>query len=329
MEVLMKVTCKNGQYVGREIPLEPEESPTKVKKKPRAPRSPEKKLFDQAFEEVSSRGLLGDELRENVQLLLMNDARFEALAETAVDALWIDEECRRCEFNRFQRQKRFKKKAYMNGYNYFVTFTYDDKKTSRNAFEKGIKKALENLTYTYGWRYQGCPEEGEKGGRLHYHYLVKIPKRASGMAMPGYFYAKSQYSTKRRRWEVINCNAFFDKWGNSDFRAIEPGGQDYTHAVGYISKYLGKGGHRAIYSRNIADECVMVVDTETDVMFCRADMGKTYLLYGCLFHGPKTQDDDAFTIEIDGPIDWSFVDPPYFWKRSDELAFLCDVVGAA
>ena len=328
MEMLMKVTCKNGQYIGREIPIEPEESP-KMKKKPRSARLPEIKLFDRAFEEVSAQGYQGDDLRENLQLLLMNDDRFGAISEPAADALWIDEESRRCEFNCFQRQKRFRKKAYMNGYNYFVTFTYDDKKTSRNAFEKGIKKALENLTFTYGWRYQGCPEEGEEGGRLHYHYLVKIPKRASGMAMPGYFYARSQYSKKRRRHEVLTSNSFFDKWGNNEFKAIEAGGQDYTHAVNYICKYLGKGGHRAIYSRNIADECVMVVDTETDVMFCRADMGKTYLLYGCLFYKPKTQDDDAFTIEIIDPIDWSFVDPPYFWKRSDELDYLCDLVGAA
>jgi len=328
MEILMKVTCKNGQYVGREIPIEPEEA-TVQKRKPRKPRLPEIKLFDQAFEEISAQGLSGDNLRENVQILLMNDDRYESIAEPAADALWIDEECQRCEFNEYQRQKRFKKKAYMNGYNYFVTFTYDDKKTSKRAFEKGIKKALENLTYTHGWRYQGCPEEGEEGGRLHYHYLIKIPKRASGMAMPGYLYARGQFSTKRHRYEFVTSNSFFDKFGNNEFKAIEAGGQDYYHAVNYITKYLGKGGHRAIYSRNTAEECVMVVDTETDVMFCRFDHGKTYLLYGCLFHKSTAQEDDAFVIEVDELIDWSFVNPPYFLDRKDELGYLCELVGAA
>ena len=319
MKVLMKITSKNGQFVGREI--NPEDQKL-VKRKKVIFRDPNNKVFDEVYQEIRSKGFVGSDLRANVQQRIYFGEDCDGIKSNAMDPLWIDRQCERCENNYFQRVKRFKQKAYMNDFNYMITFTYDSAKTTERAFSRELKKSLENMTYCYGWRYMGVPERGEKGGRLHYHYLVKIPNE--GTSYPGKLYARAQWSSKRKRYEIVTTNTYFDQWGNSDWRCIDNDRQDYNHAIGYVQKYLGKDGSRAIYSRNLKNEVVKEVDTRRDVMFARANFGKTYLLFSTVIRALKDKISEHFEIEISDLTDWREVAPPVFFKRSDERAFVAE-----
>ena len=313
MEVLMRVTNKTGQYQGRELvdPYSPFFSKRYDARGGFRGKNIANALYNMAYDELISQDIPKNEFDQAMQDLLITDPRFDDICILAMDPLWVVKQRERCEFNYFQRLSRFRKKAFMGNFNYLATFTYDSTKMSLEGFRKGLKKSLENMTYRYGWRYMGVPEEGEKGGRLHFHFLIRVPE-ADGF--PGKNYARRQYSSKRHKWEVITSNTYFDQYGINDFSAISRERQDYVHAINYVCKYLAKTKARVIYSRNLSDSEIRVVDTKKDVMMARMSFGKVYILYDSLFIGSSISEDDSWEdpIDVSSP-DW-YEEPPILLK---------------
>jgi len=91
------------------------------------------------------------------------------------------------------RIKRFERKAHMNRWNYFVTFTYDPKKQTEESFRKKLRKSLSNLHTRRGWKYMGVFEKGGENGTLHFHALIYVLDGE----MIGTLIAKNEYSKKR------------------------------------------------------------------------------------------------------------------------------------
>ncbi len=146
------------------------------------------------------------------------------------------------------RRIRFKRKAYMNNFNYFVTFTYDDKKHTEETFQKKLKKTLQNFHTRHGWRYMGVWERAPKTGRLHFHGLIYVPDGA----MIGELEEKKSYSTTAHKIQKTHENTYFQEhFGRNDFEPIEKDTIDYSNEVGYILKYLEKTGERIMYSRGL------------------------------------------------------------------------------
>ena len=58
---------------------------------------------------------------------------------------YVNENVDRMNRNAWQREKRFRRKAYLNRWNYFVTFTYNGKKHTEETFRKKLRKCLSNL----------------------------------------------------------------------------------------------------------------------------------------------------------------------------------------
>ena len=78
--------------------------------------------------------------------------------------------------NKIERDKRLSRKLYTNEWNYFVTFTYDDKLHTEESFMQGINNFLKHAVYRKKWKYIGVWERGNKTNRLHFHGIFYIPE---------------------------------------------------------------------------------------------------------------------------------------------------------
>lgn len=176
--------------------------------------------------------------------------------------------------NLCSRKKRFRRKAFLNPWNYFVTFTYDDKKETEESFKKRLRKCLSNLHSRRGWLYMGVFERGSKSDRLHMHALVYVPEGE----MNGVIYEKWKYSEKQHRMVRTHPNSFFDKYGENDF---EPLSHDMLHkgtTLNYLLKYLEKSDEKIIYSRGIPTEALCYIH-EDEVVCEILDFVTKFILF--------------------------------------------------
>ncbi len=188
------------------------------------------------------------------------------------------------------RKRRFKVKALNNDWNYFATFTYDDKKHTEESYVRSLKKKLQNLHTNYGWLYMGCFERSPKG-RLHFHGLLYVPNGA----MKGIIRQEEYYDVKGRKKAVSYINEEFeDKIGRNDFKAITKLDLTFTHALDYILKYIGKSNNKIVYSRGIKDDTFCLMDYEENVI-CKVSETSPY--YVCA---------DAYKIDLTKDLDLDF-----------------------
>lgn len=177
------------------------------------------------------------------------------------------------------RKKRFERKAYLNKWNYFITFTYDSKKCSQETFEKSLRRCLSNLSTRRGWLYMMREEKGGVNGRKHYHALVYIPEGQ----MIGHITKKRDYSKKLFKSRYRFENDFFLKFGRNDFQKItDKNKRDIKQAVSYIIKYMGKSNDKTYYSRGIPTE--IYKDVSDDEIHCEmVDFIVKYVIFDGVF----------------------------------------------
>ena len=200
------------------------------------------------------------------------------------DLNWIRGEIDRFRHNLFLRQRRFRNKAYLNSWNYFVTITYDESKMDADTFRASLRKCFSNLHSRHGWKYMGVFELGEEGERLHFHALVYVPDGE----MIGSLKSVKRYSTKRHQWDEHLENSFFNgRFGISTFDPISRKDVKSGAVVNYVIKYLLKSGERVIYSRAIPTELVVMVQDDQIAAKIFDFVGKFVLF------------DDAFTLWSD------------------------------
>ncbi len=306
----MKIKCKKGRYLGRDI--HEIESPRKAVRYSNPLYKMENELFTTLYREGKQKDLSGNDLLSYMATQLFQDDRFEKIGHYCLDLDELVRQVTRCEKNEFNRISRFENICYLTQFNYFVTLTYDTAKIGdEQIFRVKIRKALSNMAYRFGWLCKGVFERGDEGNRLHVHLLLKVENGK----MPGELYARAQYSTKRRRMEVITSNRFFDKFGKNEFRAIDPTDSSYGRAIRYIAKYICKSGERLFGSKNLTHEIVRDIDTENDVMYVEASFGKVYVLFQDLFWSEEKRKQETekgrYTFADAGEpmADWFFVYP--------------------
>ena len=150
--------------------------------------------------------------------------------------------------NVLQRKTRFIRKAYMNDFNYFATFTYDSKKLDEQTFRKKLSMCLSTFQKRKGWRYMGVWERAPQTKRLHFHCLLLVPKDT----MPGEMITVRDYNTKEKRMQESIQNTYFnDRFGRSDFEEIGTTEYDLSRSLAYIMKYIEKSGEKIVYSRGL------------------------------------------------------------------------------
>jgi len=183
-----------------------------------------------------------------------------------------------------ERRKRFMRKAFLNDFDYFVTFTYSDEKHTEETFRKRLMKTLQNYASRSAWKYMGVWERGGETNRLHFHALLKIPEGT----MPGELKEVVDFNMKTHRQKKTVQNTFFNKkFGRCDFEKILKNPRAYIQAVEYILKYISKTGERIVYSRKLPMYLYSDINEE-DVM-CRTGLEDRKLVlhdkFGCWDEG--------------------------------------------
>jgi uncharacterized protein YggL (DUF469 family) len=157
---------------------------------------------------------------------------------------FLQENFKRKGHNEKARKRRMERKMALNGFNYFVTFTYSDEKMTREQFIKKLKAYLRNNVNRNGWKYIGVWEGLDGSVRLHFHALMYI----SDEALPGENYVERKYNPVTKQMETHTRNTEFnEKFGLSTIEEIIP--QLRYCAYHYITKYMNKGG-KMMMSRN-------------------------------------------------------------------------------
>ena len=183
-----------------------------------------------------------------------------------------------------ERRKRFIRKAYLNRFNYFATFTYDDKKHTEESFKKKLKNCLCLLANRNGWKYMGVWERGGDTDRLHFHALVKVPDGE----MHGTLEKKTDYNFKTKKLRKTMQHSYFNaKFGRCDFDKIIENDMAYISAIEYILKYVEKTGERIVYSRGLP--MYLISDINGEDVLCRVGIEDKKLVlhdkFGCWDEG--------------------------------------------
>lgn len=177
--------------------------------------------------------------------------------------------------NLHSRKKRFRRKANLNPWNYFVTITYDDTKHDENTFRRKLRRCLSNLHTRREWRYMGVFERAPETGRLHFHGILYIPNGE----MLGKLQEKNDYSTRLHRMQLTHENSFFaESFGRNDFEELNTMELRKGNTLKYLLKYIGKTNERIVYSRGIPTEVCKEIDAD-DIASEMQDFVTKYVLF--------------------------------------------------
>ncbi|MCI8368436.1 MAG: hypothetical protein HFJ81_02240 [Clostridia bacterium] len=173
---------------------------------------------------------------------------FKPLFKTESEAAeFVEEQYERLTRNRIERNKRMKRKAYLQTWDYFCTFTYSDEKHTEESFRKALMNCLYHLSSRNGWKYIGAWERGDKTERLHFHALMYVPPDG----MVGKLEEHKDYNFKTHNIQIINQNTFFnERFGRSDFNAINHQ-SEVEDSIRYMLKYITKNNEKVVYSRGL------------------------------------------------------------------------------
>lgn len=173
------------------------------------------------------------------------------------------------------RKKRFRRKAYLNPWNYFVTFTYDDELQTEESFRERLCKCLSNLHTRRGWLYMGVFERAPDTQRLHFHGILNVPDGQ----MVGEIYERRDYSTRKHCMQISHGNTFFEeRFGRADFSELSEVELKRGNTIKYLLKYLEKTEERIVYSRGIPTD--FYADISDDDIICEMqDFVIKYVLF--------------------------------------------------
>ena len=200
-------------------------------------------LFEKLYIEAVKKGLNYKKQQEYVRIEMLKTVHIVDVTEKI-----IEDGFKKKLANIAARKKLFRRKAYLNKWNYFVTFTYDDEKHTDETFKKTLRKCLSNLSYRKGWKVMGIWEYGEENERLHFHALLYVPDGQ----MVGSLYEKKDYSKRKHKMITTHpCTFFEERFGRCDFEAINSVALKKGKYLDYILKYITKTNEKIVYSRGI------------------------------------------------------------------------------
>lgn len=227
-------------------------------------------LFDSLYANAMQKGLNDGETAAYIKAGILELFPFCADLDK-----YVSDNIVRKQRNLWARKKRFRRKANLNKWNYFVTFTYSDDKQDEDTFRKKLRKCLSNLHTRRNWRYMGVFERAPETGRLHFHGLLYVPDGE----MIGTITEKTDYSTAQGKMQTIRENDFFQKsFGRNDFEELTETEMKHGQTLNYLLKYIGKTGERIVYGRGIPTEIYCKLD-DNDIVTEMQDFVMKYILF--------------------------------------------------
>ena len=249
-----------------------EETREKIKKENKEKRKnrPKPKTLKEIFEGLYEKSLEFSK-RGRVKYIIDNMIEYFSDYEDAKDYVLTNME--RKNRNLIAKRVRMVRKANLQEFNYFCTFTYDDKKHTEETFKKGLIRTLSKFAKCHGWKYIGVWERGGKTQRLHFHAIVYIPEGE----MVGAILVGDAYNMKRQERVKVQQNSYFnEKFGRSDFEEIDTP-FELRYEIAYLLKYLEKDGGKIVYSRGLPQ--FFISDIMDEDILCRTGMeGRKFVL---------------------------------------------------
>lgn len=156
---------------------------------------------------------------------------------------FVERNSERKKINAIRRKVRLSKKANLQTWNFFCTFTYDSEKHTEESFRKSLRNTLKHFVSRKGWKHIGVWERGRETNRLHFHGIFYIPPNG----MVGEIIETTDYSTKDNRMQTASQNTYFlERYGRNDFqKLILP--HEVGESLDYLMKYIEKSGERLVY----------------------------------------------------------------------------------
>ena len=229
-----------------------------------------KELADKVFSENKDK-----RRKEKIEILKteVNEIIKDEKATKEFVKTYMDKKIR----NLIERRKRLVRKINLGQWNYFCTFTYDDKKHSEESFMKKLKNCLKKLSYRKGWVYIGVWERSPEKKRLHFHGIFYIPNNA----IVGELKEVNDYSFSSHKRQITLQNTYFnERFGRSDFKPIdrrEP--LALSSATRYLMKYMEKSGERIVYSKNTPTYFIYDIMDEDIACVMNSDKGEKLILF--------------------------------------------------
>lgn len=237
-------------------------------------RSYTRSSMDDLFDQLYLKAIKENVARKNLQEYILAGLR-EAFPNAWGLVDFVERKITRVAKNLGARKKRFRRKAFLNPWNYFVTFTYDDELQSEESFKKRLRKALSNLHTRRGWLYMGVFERAPETSRLHFHAIMYIPEGQ----MVGEIYERRDYSTKHHKMQITHPNTFFeDRLGRNDFEILSDAELRRGTTMQYLLKYLEKTEERIVYSRGIPTEFTKIIN-DNDIICELVDFVTKFVLF--------------------------------------------------
>lgn len=247
----------------------PQESDIKITKK---------QLFEQLYKEL----LFTKNSECRNKIIKAMSPYFE---DEKITAEYVDRNLYRKRRNLIARRIRLTRKANLQNFNYFVTFTYDSAIHTEDSFKKKLKKTLSNFCYRKRWKYIGVWERSPEKKRLHFHGIFHIPDDT----LPGKMEELNSYSFATHKRQITNQNSYFAReFGRNDFRVIEGNGDIYS-VIAYLMKYIEKSGEKIVYSRGLPQ--YFISDIMVNDVVCNIGLEESKLLlfdnFSCWDKGVK------------------------------------------
>lgn len=182
------------------------------------------------------------------------------------------------------RRVRMCRKANLANFNYFCTFTYDDKLHTEESFKKKLQSCFKMMCHRRKWKYMGVWERAPKTNRLHFHGLFNIPDNS----MPGEIIEVRDYSTQFNKMQKTFQSSYFnERFGRSDFKEIDEQERRLGNALAYLMKYIEKTGEKIVYSKGLPQYFISDI-LDNDIVCTIGQEDKKLLLFDdfmCLDEG--------------------------------------------
>ena len=197
--------------------------------------------------------------------------------------LFTELNLRRKRNNLIARRIRMTRKANLQDFTHFVTFTYSDALHTEQSFKKGLGTCLRHYADRKGWKCMGVWERSPEKQRLHFHGIFYIPEGT----MPGQMMDVNDFNFKSKKRKITHQNTYFNEhFGRSDFEKIDSD-YDLQYAMNYLIKYIEKSGERIVYYGDLPQYLVSDV-MEDDIICPYGEDGRKFILavsFGCWDEG--------------------------------------------
>ena len=181
------------------------------------------------------------------------------------------------------RRIRLARKAALHPFNYFCTFTYDNKLHDEDSFRRKFRHTISNFSKRKDWRYIGVWERSFENKYLHFHGIFYITEGK----LLGELIKVNDYNLKTKRRQITNQNTYFnERLGRSDFEVIN-NQRRKGDALAYLIKYIEKTEEKIVYSKGLPQFVISDIREEDIIAAIGMDDSKLLLYddFNCIDDG--------------------------------------------